>query len=104
MSLPNLSQASESLQSILAARQAQPKPDFSYTCNNCHEEVPWKRCKSNDNGNEGRWMAVVSLWSVICRHAVDSFLGYSVENSLANRRVRFSDGHRDPKVYLVHPR
>ncbi|KAG2146624.1 hypothetical protein DEU56DRAFT_753533 [Suillus clintonianus] len=63
MSLPNLSQASESLQSILAAHQAQPKPDFLYTCNNCHEEVLWKRCKSNDNGNEGCWMAVCRKFS-----------------------------------------
>ena len=51
----------EAWQAILAARLASPKPDFLYSCDNCHEEVPWKRCKSNEKGSEGRWMAMVSF-------------------------------------------
>ncbi|KAG1726063.1 uncharacterized protein EDB91DRAFT_1086884 [Suillus paluster] len=33
-------------------------PDFIHSCNNCKEEAPWRWCETNENGNEGRWMAV----------------------------------------------
>ncbi|KAG2037614.1 hypothetical protein BDR03DRAFT_1010659 [Suillus americanus] len=45
----------ESWKVTLDARLAQPRPDFLHSCDNCHEEVPWARCKSNKRGNEGRW-------------------------------------------------
>ncbi|KAG2095666.1 uncharacterized protein F5147DRAFT_778570 [Suillus discolor] len=62
---PPMSEAASALswQATLAARLAQPKPTFIYSCDNCHEEVPWTRCKSNERGNEGHWMAMCNKFS-----------------------------------------
>ncbi|KAG2036147.1 hypothetical protein BDR03DRAFT_1012057 [Suillus americanus] len=49
---------SESWRAILDAHLAQPRPDFLHECENCHEEVPWARCKSNKKGNKGCWYAM----------------------------------------------
>ncbi|KAG1788960.1 uncharacterized protein HD556DRAFT_1538510 [Suillus plorans] len=58
MNTPSTSRGAPSWQAVLDARLAQPQPDFIHSCTNCKEEVPWRRCKSNENGNEGRWVAV----------------------------------------------
>ncbi|KAG1727915.1 hypothetical protein EDD22DRAFT_961155 [Suillus occidentalis] len=58
MNAPSTLQGAQSWEAILNARLAQPQPDFLYSCNNCKEEVPWRQCKSNENKNEGCWMAV----------------------------------------------
>ncbi|KAG0698728.1 hypothetical protein DFH29DRAFT_84252 [Suillus ampliporus] len=58
MNAPSTSQGALSWEAVLNARLAQPQPDFLYSCNNCKEEVPWQRCKSTENKNEGRWIAV----------------------------------------------
>ncbi|KAG0700380.1 hypothetical protein DFH29DRAFT_1080705 [Suillus ampliporus] len=58
MNAPSTSQGALSWEAVLNARLAQPQPDFLYSCNNCKEEVPWRWCKSTENKNEGRWIAV----------------------------------------------
>ncbi|KAG2125819.1 hypothetical protein DEU56DRAFT_916320 [Suillus clintonianus] len=49
---------SESWKATLDARLAQPRPGFLHSCDDCHEEVPWARCKSNKKGNKGHWYAM----------------------------------------------
>ncbi|KAG1853723.1 hypothetical protein DFJ58DRAFT_728118 [Suillus subalutaceus] len=58
MNAPSTSQGAPSWEAVLNARLAQPQPDFIHSCNNCKEEVPWQWCKTNENGNEGRWIVV----------------------------------------------
>ncbi|KAH7926698.1 hypothetical protein BV22DRAFT_1127940 [Leucogyrophana mollusca] len=92
MDAPSSSQLTYSSQQdererVMNFRLAQPRPSFVWPCNNCGENASWKRCKSTENGNQGRWIARCN--------------GYNPETETVCSFVRWAPGATSPKVSPV---